>query len=207
MTKFSRAKKDYTHQKAERAKTGGGPPPAPVDPVSAAVLPLLEDELEPLHNTFDYDQTYHDQAVTEDADDGSMTLPEPFLQETSNSAGVTYTVTCNIDDDDDGPIETSNATTATPIRQGPAIKKRKLSTEKEEALRLTAERSQLLRTMDMEVHQKRLELLEHEKMLKTEQLEQEKMLKTEHFRSLQELQDLQKKCLLEYHEKIMARLQ
>ncbi|KAG0719015.1 hypothetical protein GWK47_051347 [Chionoecetes opilio] len=130
--------------------------------------------------------------------DGSMTLPEPrepFIQELSNSAGVTCSVTCHVDDDDDddGLTETSNATTPTPIRQGPAIKKRKLSTEKEEALRLTAERSQLLRKMDMEVHQKRLELLEHEKMLKNE-----------HFRSLQELQ---KKGLLEYHEKKIAQLQ
>ena len=46
-------------------KTGGGPPPKPVDPFSATVLSLLEEELDPLQNMWDSDREYHEELHVE----------------------------------------------------------------------------------------------------------------------------------------------
>ncbi|XP_076062895.1 uncharacterized protein LOC143037990 isoform X1 [Oratosquilla oratoria] len=60
--------KDYSCQNAKRNKAGGGSPPMPLDPLSASVLPLLEEELNPLTNICDNDHGHHGGFLVENAD-------------------------------------------------------------------------------------------------------------------------------------------
>ncbi|XP_069168280.1 uncharacterized protein [Procambarus clarkii] len=51
----------------EQGKTGG-PPSTPVDTLSSQVLPLIENELEPVDNPWDCDSDLHSQSVLEESD-------------------------------------------------------------------------------------------------------------------------------------------
>ncbi|KAK4324157.1 hypothetical protein Pmani_005160 [Petrolisthes manimaculis] len=71
------------------------------------------------------------------------------------------------------------------------LKKKKLASRgKQEALKLTSERKYLLREMDLELHRKRLELIDYEKKLITS-----------YYEGQRELQQLQKRLLIEKHAK------
>ncbi|XP_069168279.1 uncharacterized protein [Procambarus clarkii] len=68
----------------EQGKTGG-PPSTPVDTLSSQVLPLIENELEPVDNPWDCDSDLHSQSVLEESDTNNgpashaVTTPEPLL--------------------------------------------------------------------------------------------------------------------------------
>ncbi|KAK3861367.1 hypothetical protein Pcinc_032670 [Petrolisthes cinctipes] len=125
----NRTKKDYTRNKAERRKTGGGPQPKPVDSVSAAVLPSLEEELEPLGNTWEKDGTVI-LSLTE------VEVNDPEERRTSTPVP-------------DGDPVTTGEEPSTSKQNRPCLNKKKLaSREKQEALKLASERNYLLREMD-----------------------------------------------------------
>nr|XP_045582302.1 myb/SANT-like DNA-binding domain-containing protein 3 isoform X2 [Procambarus clarkii] len=63
----NRAKKEYIRVMQEQGKTGG-PPSTPVDTLSSQVLPLIENELEPVDNPWDCDSDLHSQSVLEESD-------------------------------------------------------------------------------------------------------------------------------------------
>lgn len=93
----------------------------------------------------------------------------------------------------DGDPITAGEEPSTSKQSKPCLKKKKLaSREKQEALKLAAERNNLLREMDRELHSKRLELIEHEKKLITS-----------YYEGQRELQELKKRLLIEKHEKEM----
>ncbi|KAK3862162.1 hypothetical protein Pcinc_031949, partial [Petrolisthes cinctipes] len=127
----------------ERRKTGGGPQPKPVDSVSAAVLPLLEEELEPLGNTWDSDRGHHENAVFENTEDGTVILSlteveVDYPEERRTSTPVP-----------DGDPVTTGEEPSTSKQNRPCLNKKKLaSREKQEALKLASERNYLLREMD-----------------------------------------------------------
>ncbi|KAK3874632.1 hypothetical protein Pcinc_020451 [Petrolisthes cinctipes] len=139
----NRTKKDYTRNKAERRKTGGGPQPNPVDSVSAAVLPLLEEELEPLGNTWDSDRGHHENAVFENTEDGTVILSLTEVEVDDPEERRTSTPV------PDGDPVTTGEEPSTSKQNQPCLNKKKLaSREKQEALKLASERNYLLREMD-----------------------------------------------------------
>ncbi|XP_045130407.1 uncharacterized protein LOC123515653 [Portunus trituberculatus] len=75
----ARSNNDYSRHKAERVKTGGGKSPKPVDPLSQSILPLLDNELDPLCNTWYSDHGHH--TVVENESDGSVTLSLSQLED------------------------------------------------------------------------------------------------------------------------------
>ncbi|KAK4324162.1 hypothetical protein Pmani_005165 [Petrolisthes manimaculis] len=179
--------KDYSHNKAGRTKTGGGPPPKPGDPVSAAVLPLLKEELESLGTEWDSDQRHHENNVLENTENGTVIpvlsvtaveIDEPEERRTSTPVP-------------NGDPVTTREEPSTSKGNIKCLKKKKLaSREKQEALKLTSERKYLLREMDLELHRKRLELIDYEKKLITS-----------YYEGQRELQQLQKRLLIEKHTK------
>ena len=45
-------------EKRERRMTGGGPPPAPVDPMTQKVYEIIPVQFEPLYNAYDDDNPF-----------------------------------------------------------------------------------------------------------------------------------------------------
>ncbi|XP_050707390.1 myb/SANT-like DNA-binding domain-containing protein 3 isoform X1 [Eriocheir sinensis] len=195
----NRAKKDYSRNKAARGKTGGGPTPALFDPISVAVLPLIEDELGLVHQEWESDQGFHGQTALS-VDDGSVTISVSEVEDNdTKDAGIAVTPSPPVP----SPPADTRTGPSTSSQVGRCTKKKKLaSQEKQEALRLATERNHLLREMDREVHQKRLELMEHEKRLATEHYANLSKLNENQL----ELIEIQKRYIREYHEENLARL-
>ncbi|KAK3890067.1 hypothetical protein Pcinc_005982 [Petrolisthes cinctipes] len=159
-------KKDYSRNQAERTKTGGGPPSKPVDPVSAAVLPLLEEELEPLGTEWESDPRHHENNVLESIEDGTMILS---LTAVEIDEPVERRKSTPVPSGDPATTREEPSTSKGNLK---CFKKKKLaSREKQEALKLASERNYLLREMDLELHKKRLELIDYEKKLITSYFE------------------------------------
>ncbi|XP_071522625.1 LOW QUALITY PROTEIN: uncharacterized protein Atac2 [Panulirus ornatus] len=63
----SRARKDYIRMKLQKRRTGEGPPPTLLDPLSSQVLPLIRKELEPIDKAWDRDAGLRVEALLQES--------------------------------------------------------------------------------------------------------------------------------------------
>lgn len=71
----SRARKDYIRMKLQKRRTGEGPPPTLLDPLSSQVLPLIRKELEPIDKAWDRDAGLRVEALLQESDAIDNSLP------------------------------------------------------------------------------------------------------------------------------------